>query len=246
MFYRFVNKVRKAVDLENFHSGSCFLVGGNPQIECPDQWELLQKSGIMTMAMNNVAVKFKPTFWIGADKPINYSKSILYDSSFLHFAYLSRCTEKIEDKVWWDLDNTLFIGSSADIKAKNFFKPLNHFVWWQNVFMIAIQILYHLGFRTVYTVGCKFEIYQQGQYSYGNFLTPEQVNYNKKTYRMVLGQLNGIIPHFEEAGFELVNCTMNSVLSGIKFMNFKDAIDLELSKIPEHDAKNVNHPVANK
>jgi len=244
MFYRYVGDRRLAVDLEGVYSGSCFLVGGAPQIECENQWQLLEKAGVVSMAMNNVALKFKPTFWIGADKPSNYSKSILYDPSFLHFAYLSRCSELIDDKKWWNFPATFFMaGREKEIKNDTFFKPVKYFVWWKNVFMVAIHVLYYLGFRTVYTVGCKFEIYNGSQYSYGNNLTKEQVDYNRKTYRMVLGQLNGIVPYFKEAGFSLINCTMNSVLSGISFMNFEDAIKEELNKIPKANLEEVEHPL---
>ncbi len=245
MFYRFVGEERRAVDLEGIHSDSCILVGGSPHLENIGQWRVLETQGVVTMAMNNVAMNFKPTYWIGADKPENYSKSILYDSSFLHFAYLSRCCEEVDGRHWKNFSNVMFMGSSPHITANQFFGPLVHFVWWKNVFLLALQSLYHLGFRKVYVLGSTFKISEEGQYSFASGLTTEQIEYNKRTYKMVLGQLASIVPHFERAGFELFSCTSDSELNeDFNFIPFTEVIEKFRSKIPEHNAIDVIHPIS--
>lgn len=247
MFYRFVDDERRAVDLENIHSGSCILVGGAPDLENPDQWKMLQQLGITTMAMNNVATNFKPTYWVGADKSDNYSKSIIHDPSYLHFGYLSRCTSVSDGKPWKDYRNTIFLGSSEHIKASEFFDPLKHFVWWRNVFLLAIQVLYHLGFKKIYLLGCSFNISSEEQYSFETRLTAEQIDYNKNTYNMVLGQLKDIMPYFERHNFELISCTEESKLNNvIDYMKFEDVIKIMKDEIPKHDSINVDHPLLEK
>jgi len=244
MFYRFVGNERRAVDLEDIHSGSCFLVGGSPILENKKQWEVLERSGAVTMAMNNVATLFKPTYWIGADKPEYYSKSIIYNSAYLHFAYLSRCICEIDGRQWKNYGNVIFLGSSESIKASNFFKPNAHFVWWRNVFLLAIQVLYHLGFRKIYTLGCSFNISKEQQYSFDTELTNEQINYNITTYEMVMGQLKSIIPYFEKNDFQIISCTSNSRLNDIfEYISFENAGSEIIRKIPNHDAINIIHPV---
>jgi len=245
MFYRFIGDRRKAIDLENFYSGSsCFLVGGSPNLDCDNQFELLQQQGIVTMAMNNVATKFKPTFWIGADKPANYSKSILYDNSYLHFAYLSRCGELIDGIRWQDFKNVLFLGSRPDIKAPSFFKPIRYFVWWHNIFLVALQVLYHLGFEKVYTVGCSFKIDYERQYSYKSRLKKEQIEYNQKTYDMVIKQLNEVMKFSNGVNFELISCTRKSKLNEIcDYEKFGDILEEMKRKIPEHNTIDIKHPL---
>ena len=127
MFYRFVGNRRKAIDLYDlYHGGTCFLVGGSPDIE----WlsSSITDTGIVTMAMNNVAALFKPTLWIGADVPDNYSTSILVDPSYMKFTYISRCNHRIMDKYWKDIPNTMFFGS-RDMTHREFFHRGRDFIW---------------------------------------------------------------------------------------------------------------------
>lgn len=245
MFYRFIGERRKAIDLENFYSGSsCFIVGGSPNLDCDNQFELLQQLGIVTMAMNNVATKFKPTFWIGADKPANYSKSILYDNSYLHFSYLSRGQELIDEIKWQDFKNVLFLGSRPDLKAPSFFKPVKYFVWWHNIFLVAIQVLYHLGFEKVYAIGCEFKADNENQYSFESKLNEKKIEYNQGTYDMVIKQLVEVMKFSNDVNFELISCTKKSKLNEIcEYEKFEDVLKKMKDRIPEHNTVDIRHPL---
>lgn len=135
MYYRFVGERRKAIDLDDIMAGACFLVGGAPSLKDVDLSKL-SNAGIVSMAMNNAAVLFKPTMWVGADTPLNFSKSIVLDPSFMKFCYLSRADVKIDGKKFKNLPNTFFISSNNDIKPRTFCHKGRDHIWWKNVFMV--------------------------------------------------------------------------------------------------------------
>lgn len=244
MYYRFVNGRRVAVDLDDIQSGAAFLVGGSPSLESVDLG-LLQRPGIVSAAMNNVAAFFRPTYWIGADSAGKYSKSILMDPSFMKFCYLSKENDVIGDKMWQDMPNTIFL-STSECKPSRFFYKSRDFIWWRNVFLLALQVLYRLGFRTVYCVGCSFFI-DDKPYFYETGLSDNEIEYNKRTYTMVLGQLTNILPFAKDTGFKIISCTKNSKLNDIvEHMAFEHAIDITSATLPAHDTVNVDHPLDDK
>ena len=84
MFFRYYRDGRrKAVDLDDLYQDqSLFILGGSPTLE-EENLELLRQRGILTLGINNVAAKtFKPTFWVGGDRPECYAKNILLDAPY--------------------------------------------------------------------------------------------------------------------------------------------------------------------
>ena len=241
MFYRFVGSRRKSIDLDDMFSGACFLVGGSPQLEDIDI-DLFKYKGIVSMAMNNTATLFTPTMWIGADTEDKYSNSILLDPAITKFNYITRVTNKIGgETLWRDVPNSIFL-SSKDINPRAFFNKSRDFVWWHNVFMLALQVLHRLGFRKVYAVGCGFKISQEEQYAHESNLNDKQVDYNQRTYDMVIRQFKDVMKHAD--GFEVVSCTPDSRINDfVDYEPFEDAIKRENAKIPKNDTINVKHPL---
>ena len=233
------------VDLDGSFSNApaCFLVGGSPKLNEVDL-EAFNYPGVLSMAMNNVATKFKPTMWLGADKAQGYSPSILLDPTFMKFTYISRVDCKVNDAEWKDLPNTYFIGSDDKMRADRFFEPHRDFIWWKNVFMLSLQVLYRLGFRKVFTVGCEFRINQKYQYAYDTAMSDKQINYNQRTYSMVVDQLKSIQPHAKKVGFEVISCTPDSKINDfVPYLDFDKAIKYVTEQIPTHDTGTSSHPL---
>ena len=242
MFFRFKGGRRKAIDLDNTFNGSCFLVGGGSQLK--EAKEKLNDSRIVTMAMNNSGTQISPNLWVGADKAEYYSESILMNPGVMKFAYITRSGGDVHGTPWKLLPNTYFITGLSNYVEKAFFHRGRDFVWWKNVFLIAVQILHRLGFRRVYTVGCGFNISPDKIYGYKTDLTKDQVAYNQRTYDMVVGQINGVLPYAADTHFELISCTPDSKLNGIiPYMELDQALEEETKKIPEHRTTGLQHPL---
>ena len=241
MFFRFIGPRRKAIDLDNIYSGSCFLAGGGLTDE---EARKLENPNIVTMAMNNTAAMFTPTLWAGADKPEHYSTSILKNPSIMKFTYITRSRRIVEDTPWKNLPNTMFITGIGTYKPNAFFARGRDFLWWRNVFMMSLQILHRLGFNRVYTVGCGFNISKESQYGFESDLTPEQIKYNQRTYSMVINQVKEVLQHAPDAHFEVVSCTPNSRLhDSVRYQELDSALEEEVAKVPEHSTVDCLHPV---
>jgi len=167
--------------------------------------------------------------------------SILLNSSIMKFTYLFRAHELIDDLKYCWLPNTYFMWSKADMLIRQFFQRGREFAWWKDVFIIALQVLYRLGFSRVYTVGCGFHAEQQ--YAYERELSDEQVAYNQRTYNMAVRQLRDILPYAKEANFEVVSCTPDSAINElVQYRDFHEALAEETAKVPPHSTKDSKHP----
>ena len=236
MFYRFnAWNCRIPVDLDGMYKGGCFLAGGHPSLQ-EENLALLNQPGVMVMAMNNTAsVLPRCDFWIGADKPLCYSPRILKDPRMMKFSMISRRNILAHDIDWKFIPNTYFFGTTENWDIHNFLNLNRDFVWWKNTFYIAIQILYRLGFRKVYLVGCKFDIdIEKKQYSYDTTLDNNAVTWNKKTYNTVVKNMIKLKSHFKQKDFQLISCTPGSPLDKhFETMSFNEAVTDMLQGFPK-------------
>ena len=245
MFYRFTpDSRRKCIDLKDTYSGTIFLCGGHPSLN-QEPLDLLYKPGIVTMAMNNTGTVFKPNLWVCADKAMCYSGSIIEDPSIQKFPRLLYQDDIIHEtplKRWKHMPNTYFYGVSEDFKYHQILETSSLFVWWKNVFMIAVQLCHHLGFRKVYCCGTAFKIPDEKHYAYDVNLSPTQVDYNKRTYHNALGNFVRCQRFLEQGGMEFISCTPDSSINNhIPYIPFTEAIEQTRAKLPEPNLTQVKH-----
>jgi hypothetical protein len=240
MFFRFIGERRKAIDLDDTFSGPCFLLGGAPSLK--EVKDLLVNQPVVLAAMNNTATVVRPDIWVGLDVPANYSSSVLLDPSPMKFTYITRKDDLVEGKAWKNIPNTYFMSSTKQPNAA-FFLKARDFCWGKNVFTIALQLLYRLGFRTVYTVGCEFNINKEYQYCYETKLNDNQVDWTKKTYDSALRGVREVLPLAEDVGFKLISCTMNSRLNDlVEYEDFHEVLGKLRALIPNPNTI-CRHPV---
>ena len=251
MFYRYEKSRRIPVDLDNMFKGqTCFLLGGAPELK--EHAESLQKAKIVTMAMNNTATVVHPTMWIGADKAMNYSPSVLMDPSIMKFNYYnitnpSRLMSKPlgTETLMRDLANMFWVCGESKMDFKLFWHKGRNFVWWKNVFLLAVQICYRLGFKDVFCVGTGFKISEDKQYAYDTKLTPDQVLYNQRVYDGQIRQLRKILDGSKDHGFKLFSSTQDSKLNDIlEYVDVDAAIQHAEKVIPSPILHGLDHPEA--
>lgn len=233
MFFRFDKGCRIPIDLDNSFSGSCFIAGGAPSL-LMENLDLLKQPGVVVVSMNNTAARIPTDIWVCADKPKCYSGRILRDPKLMKFAMISRKDLMVGDKKMMELPNMFFYGSNDKFNVHNLLNDHRDFAWWKNVFPIALQIAYRLGFRKVYLIGCGFKISKDAQYSYATNLTDHQVNYNTRTYNNFVEKMKLLKPHFKEKNFEVISCTPDSLLNGVyPTMSFENAVEEMLKDFPK-------------
>jgi hypothetical protein len=244
MFYRFTSDGRqKTCDLKDVYSGALVLCGGHPSL-ANEPLELLDRPGIVTMAMNNAALTVRPNLWVCADHATCYAKSILHDPATIKFARLLYWNDPLPGgEPWYHAPSTFFYGvSDTAFDSGNLLDDHFLFAWWKNVFIISLQLAYHLGFRTIYLAGAGFSVPDGRHYAFDHELTPEQSHYSLQTYGAVVDQVRKAMPHFEERGLSLISCTPDSALNAfLPFMPLRDAIDRIASAHPERSTAGLRH-----
>jgi hypothetical protein len=245
MFYRFHDDGRqKTCDLRDLYAGSLVLCGGHPSL-ADEPLEILGQPGVMTMAMNNAALLFRPSLWVSADKPACYASSIVRDPGVLKFGRLLHWNEPLPEdgRPWHTVPSTFFYGvDDTTFRPANLLDDYPVFAWWKNVFVIALQLAHHLGFRRIYLAGAGFNIPNGRHYAFDQKLTPEQSDYSRRTYDAVVGQVRDALPHFRERGFELVSCTPGSALNEfLPVMPLREAVEEILERQPAKSAAGLRH-----
>ena len=243
MFMRYNGKVRTATDLhDTFKGGSIFLCGGGPQTLLVTN--LLSDPRVMKMAMNNTGTVVHPNLWIGADGAEYYSASILHDPTIMKFLRWHRFTTKTQVGVEaWQLPNLYFMPEDPTMAFNNVFVPRHSTVFWKNVFVMALHVLYKLGFRTVYCVGCGFDSKQP--YCYRTDLQKKHFDYNQNSYNSAVRQVQNLLPFAKKAGFKIVSCTPDSKLHdvGVPYANVEEMLHAHVLRIPPVDTACVKHPL---
>lgn len=237
MFYKFhENGSRSYYPLENLYNGqSCFLIGGSPKL-LKEDLTLFQKPGVVTVAMNNSALTVKPNLWVGGDNPACYDKHILYDASILKLARFNRGHILVDKRPWKFFPNTIFywLRKEEYFTERNFFKPDKGVVWWGNTWWVALQLMWRLGFRTVYLCGCGFKISKEEQYSWKTALSDEEISSNTKLYNKTVTRMNRMQQLFDEHDFNIINCTPDSPLEETYgYTELPVAIEMVHGKIPK-------------
>jgi hypothetical protein len=243
MFWKYYQDGRKrAVDLSDLYEGQhCFLLGGAPTLNHYDL-AALKTNGIVTIGINNVPTIFKPTYWIGADKPRCYSKEYLYDPSIVKFACNGKADMEIDGIKWKYFPSTLFWDAKEEFTINNLLHRTSYFVWWKNTWYNAIQLCYRLGFRTIYTLGADFKIDKNYEYAWNTSLSEKEVNSNRRLYLQTVNKMRELKPHFDEMSLKIINCSKtSSLIDDYGYLSYREAIEKCASIIPKHNTLELPH-----
>jgi len=231
------------IPIENLYKGcSCFLVVGGPSLKT---FDLKKLDGLISMGVNNSPVIYKPKLWTFVDDPNKFLLSIWKNPYIMKFSPFHKKEKRLFNSARWE---------DVPLKTKEcpnviFYHRNNHFqpakwlnektVNWGNskenggtrsVFLAAIKILYLLGFRKVFLVGCDFRMKENEQnYAWKQDRTSGSIKNNNKTYQVLNERFNILRPLFEEKNFFIFNCTPNSGLKSFPFIDFSDAIEIAKS-----------------
>lgn len=202
---------RRVMDMTNiWHGGSAFLVGGGPSLRelvangCVKN---LQSPGIVTMAMNNSVTVFrKPSMWCGCDHPACYSPELLQDGSIMKFAPLSYSEAVINSEPYRYSPNTMFFLLDDKIPWSSAFEVNRGLPWFGNTMFVAIVLLYMLGFRRIFLVGCDLG-FTDKVYGYPTDLSEAEKEWNRALYKYQREELAALRPVFEANGLTITPCT---------------------------------------
>lgn len=166
LFYRLQSDRRKTpAGLENLFAGtdpsSCWVIGGGPSLDAHSA-AAIAASPAPKMCLNLAgAGLLRPTFWTSYDPSVRFLKSVYLDPSILKFVKASRAMDLVPEtnvKVC-DCPNLVFFDGDAQRGFADFLSPEHPaIVDWNDTLVQAIDILYRLGFRTIYLAGCEMQV----------------------------------------------------------------------------------------
>jgi hypothetical protein len=253
----FYNRAGESICLRNVYRGAtAFLLCGGPSL-ASHNLRLLEQRGVLTCAVNNAATVFRPHLWVSMDDPTHFCDVIWRDPGILKFApqrdmerhfvvrdaqdRLQPSREVVGDMpgvfgyrhnntfiaARWLCQDTFNWGSNAtpgDAAGQNGSR---------SVMYVALRLLFHLGVRRLYLLGCDFRM-QTGaaNYAFPQRRCASSVRHNNTTYRILNERLAQLLPYFQQEGYEVRNCTPNSGLVVFPHVPFEEAVDAACATMP--------------
>lgn len=209
--------------------------------------ECLKYPGFVTMSVNNSVKSFRPDLWTCVDNPNRFIKSIWTDPRIQKFVPECHKDKKIFDSDKWEFidtitqqcPNTFFYHRNDRFKAENFLSE-STFNWGdhkdygggRSVMLVAIRLLYYLGIRTVFLLGCDFYMDEKNRYHFEQDRSKSAQDNNNSTYDKMQKRFAQLKPIFEEKKFFIYNCNPKSRLTVFPYIDFATAFKLSIENMP--------------
>tara|TARA_R100000458_G_scaffold16324_1_gene13981 strand:+ start:7083 stop:8141 length:1059 start_codon:yes stop_codon:yes gene_type:complete len=243
------------ISWENLYKGSkAFLICSGPSLNDVDL-SLLNKRGVISMAINNSWLKVNPTFWLGFDDPGRFHYQRWYDPSIIKFVPWHQRNKKLYKRVGdeitkteespLDVPNCWFLSNTTDFKLDSWFSEKD--VNWggsveglapENGYRVtmfgALRTLYYLGFQEVYLLGCDWAMSNDendNPYAWEEAKDVGVRRTNNHMYNWIEEVFKKLQPGFDRANFQIYNCNKKSKLSQFPFISYEEAI--ERCSLPE-------------
>lgn len=209
--------------------------------------ECLKYPGVLTMAINNSAKTLRPNLWCCVDDPTHFIKSIWLDPTISKFVPLDHAEKKIFDNERWEIMNRV-VGDCPNVyyyrRNEHFqheqFLTENTFNWGnhgdlgggRSVMLVAVRMLYYLGFRTIYLLGCDFHMDENYKYHFDQDRTKSSQKGNNSTYEKLIQRFALLQPIFEQYNLTIYNCNPDSHLRVFPFISFEEAFLRTIKDMP--------------
>ncbi|MCA9089937.1 MAG: hypothetical protein KDA90_15050 [Planctomycetaceae bacterium] len=246
------------VFLGDMHRGrAAFLICSGPSLRTQDLTPL-QERGFLTMAVNNAATIIRPNLWCSVDDPRNFCDVIWRDPGILKFVPLCHMEKpfSVRDEQGALVDSRERVGDMPGVfgfrrneafVAEQFLTE-DTFNWGnhgnrtdalghkgsRSVMLPALRLLYFLGIRQVYLLGCDFRMDPgTSNYAFEQDRSLSSVRGNNQTYRVLNSRFRQLLPRFEAAGFHVSNCTPDSGLTAFPMLDYEEAIRAVRETMPQ-------------
>lgn len=93
--------------------------------------------------------------------------------------------------------------------------------------LVAVRILYELGFKNVFLLGCDFRMEKgKANYAFEQDRSSGSVRNNNNTYRMLNDRFDALQPLFQKIGYNVWNCYEDSGLKSFPYKPFDEALEI--------------------
>ncbi len=139
----------------------CWLIGGGPSLaDLPHR--LIAESPVPKMSVNLSGTRIlRPNFWTSYDPSARFHRSVYLDPGILKFVHRRRAMDLVPETTYkvCECPNTYFFDRDGQRGFHNLLSSAHTgIVDWADSMVQAIDILFRLGFRTVYLAGCEMRV----------------------------------------------------------------------------------------
>lgn len=238
----------------NYRGAHAFLICGGPSFGELDHSKL---KNCLTMGVNNSAKTYRPDMWTCVDQPSRFLKSIWLDPKIQKFVPFDHTESELWDNTvesWGPLysnvqkqkvmkvrqcPNTLFFRRNEKFEPSRWlfeytFNWGDHSKWGggRSVMLVALKLLFVLGIRNVYLLGCDLIMDDSHKYHFDENRDKGAQRGNMSTYKkMIEVYFPKLKPYFDSFGFEVYNCNPNSRLQAFPHMPYDEAINRATSHL---------------
>ena len=229
-----------------YRGGSAFLILGGPSFASIDKADL-RRPGVLTMGVNNSVKSFRPNLWISVDDPSHFMKSTWFDPTITKFVPFSHTDKVVFDNETWketdikvgDCPNVWYYRRNEHFIADQYlledtFNWGNHkdFGGGRSIMLAAVRMLYHLGVRTIYLLGCDFKMDKDTKYHFEQDRSDSSIKGNMSTYKQLSERFKQLKSIFDDEGLSVYNCNKDSGLKVFPFIDIKEAINNATKLMP--------------
>jgi hypothetical protein len=199
----------------------------------------LAQPGVLKMGLNNSVKTVRPNLHVSVDSPAHWIRSLWLDPLITKFVPICLASKYVFNSDEWkfmevrvgDCPNVVYYKRNEHFQAKQFLWE-DCFNWGmhsekgggRSVMLPAIRILYTLGIRKVYLLGCDFNMSATSHYHFEQDRNKGSINGNTSTYKKLDGWFKELRPLFEKEDFHVYNCNPQSGLKAFDFVSFDDAL----------------------
>lgn len=239
------------VNIENLYKNEkCFLVCGGPSL-LTHNLSLLSQKGVLVASVNNTGALIRSNFWFSVDHPKSFHSNIFYDPAVLKFIPEENIDKSFlvhdkqgklqpSNKLVYNLSNVLLYRRNKDFRPNDFLSEPT--INWGNhgdvtdqygnkggrsVMYPAFRILYYLGIRKLFLLGCDFNMQFEKPYAFEQSKHKGGCDSNNKAYEIHNNRFTHLRPIFEKKGLKVFNCTPKdkSKLTAFEFLDYEKAIE---------------------
>lgn len=233
-----------------FHGSTAMLVGGSPSLKTQNV-RLLESRGVLTAAMNNAAVHFRPTLWFSSDDPRCFDPQIIADPGIMKFAPDSLrgavCSVAGKERPYASMPNMLFY-QTVELKdgnaASDWLQPRTHVPWMASTLMHSIFILYSLGVRRIILAGSDFGAGPKGEmYAHASNIGTLETKWNRDLYNAQAAELRTMHTYFKHMGLSILDASPHSRISHVyPKVTLEQAIEMCRESFPPEPADTASLP----
>lgn len=240
-----------------YRGRSAFLVCGGPSLKQIDL-SLLNQRGILTYTLNNAVSVVRSQLWSCVDDPGHFVDVMWRDPAIMKLIPLDHMDKRFNvrdergtlvpsKETVGEMPNVLGFRRNENFVAEQYlwestvnwgnhseWKDADGFTGARSIMLAAVRILYYLGVRTVYLLGCDFkmEVGQQN-YAFDQDRSPGSVRGNNYTYMVLNKRFDRLKPIFDEEGYQVFNCTPNSGLKAFPYKDYQAAVAEATASMPK-------------